>query len=173
MQVSTNAQRYTLRALEPEDLELLYSIENDDSIWKIGASNVPYSKYVLRDYIANSHNDIYMDGQVRLMIENEPKEAIGLVDLINFNPTHNRAELAIVLIEPYRYQGIGQAVVKEICRYADEILHLNQIYAIVDKNNQPCLQCLQSIGFEEGAVLKRWLYTDKAYTDALLLQYFL
>ena len=58
MQVSTNAQRYTLRALEPEDLELLYSIENDDSIWKIGASNVPYSKYVLRDYIANSHNDI-------------------------------------------------------------------------------------------------------------------
>ena len=104
-------------------------------------------------------------------IRDQPRSR-GLGDVYK-RQTHSRAELAIVLIETYRYQGIGQAVVKEICRYADEILHLNQIYAIVDKNNQPCLQCLQSIGFEEGAVLKRWLYTDKAYTDALLLQYFL
>lgn len=43
-----------LRAIEPEDLELLYLIENDIQLWNVGASNVPYSRYVLHDYIANT-----------------------------------------------------------------------------------------------------------------------
>ena len=29
-----------LRAIEPEDLDLLYQIENDQSLWKVGATNV-------------------------------------------------------------------------------------------------------------------------------------
>ena len=30
-----------LRAMEPEDLDLLYQIENDSSIWHVGTNNVP------------------------------------------------------------------------------------------------------------------------------------
>ena len=30
-----------LRALEPEDLDLLYRIENDVTLWNVGSSNVP------------------------------------------------------------------------------------------------------------------------------------
>ena len=47
-----------LRAMEPEDLDLLYSIENDMVLWNVGTTNVPYSRYVLHDYIANSSCDI-------------------------------------------------------------------------------------------------------------------
>ena len=53
-----------LRAVEPEDLDLLYQIENDQSLWLVGATNVPYSRYTLHDYIANSSDDIYADSQV-------------------------------------------------------------------------------------------------------------
>ena len=56
-----------LRALEPEDLDLLYQIENEDEVWNVGSSNVPYSRYTLLNYIANASNDIYVDGQVRLI----------------------------------------------------------------------------------------------------------
>ena len=59
-----------LRAMEPEDLELLYHIENNRDLWKVGATNVPYSRYVLRDYIARATGDIYTDRQVRQIIEN-------------------------------------------------------------------------------------------------------
>ena len=38
-----------LRAIEPEDLEVLYKIENDVRLWNIGVTNVPYSKYTLHD----------------------------------------------------------------------------------------------------------------------------
>jgi diamine N-acetyltransferase len=30
-----------LRALELEDLDFLYHIENDDRLWELGVSNVP------------------------------------------------------------------------------------------------------------------------------------
>ena len=61
-----NLTKVRLRAMEPEDLDFLYNIENDRELWNVGNTNVPYSRYVLHDYIANSTNDIYSDGQVRL-----------------------------------------------------------------------------------------------------------
>jgi len=49
----------TLRAIEPEDIELLYSWENDPEIWEVSHTLVPYSKYILALYIKNSDKDIY------------------------------------------------------------------------------------------------------------------
>ena len=43
-----------LRALEPEDLDFLYEMENDESLWEVGNTNVPYSRQVLLDYITTS-----------------------------------------------------------------------------------------------------------------------
>ena len=48
-----------LRALELEDLDFLYQIENDDRLWELGVSNVPYSRRVLLDYITSASADIY------------------------------------------------------------------------------------------------------------------
>ena len=36
-----------LRAIEPEDLDTLYKIENDRTLWGIGPTNVPYSRFAL------------------------------------------------------------------------------------------------------------------------------
>ena len=55
-----------LRAIEPEDLDFLYRIENDVKLWNVGITNVPYSRYALHDYVANASGDIYTDHQVRL-----------------------------------------------------------------------------------------------------------
>ena len=53
--------KIALRAMEPEDLEELYAIENDRSIWDVGSTNVPYSRYALHEYIANATTVIYAD----------------------------------------------------------------------------------------------------------------
>ena len=82
-----------LRAMEPEDLDVLYKIENDTSLWGVGVTNVPYSRYTLHDYIANSVGDIYTDKQVRLMIDNEQGQTVGIIDITDFDPRHRRAEL--------------------------------------------------------------------------------
>ena len=50
-----------LRAIEPEDLDVIYDIENDLELWTVGYTNAPYSRYILHDYIANATSDIYAD----------------------------------------------------------------------------------------------------------------
>ena len=59
-----------LRALEPEDLELLYRWENNPELLEsLGNTMSPYSRYILKEYIRESHRDIFDLKQLRLMIE--------------------------------------------------------------------------------------------------------
>ena len=36
-----------LRALEPDDVQVLYKWENDTEVWKVSNTIVPFSKYML------------------------------------------------------------------------------------------------------------------------------
>ena len=128
-----------LRAIEPEDLDLLYRIENDIKLWNIGATNVPYSRYTLHDYIANASGDIYTDRQVRMMIENNEGKIVGIVDIVNFDPSNRRAELGLVIEEPYRQMGYAQSVMAEVENYAVGVLHLHQLFAVIDITNTACV----------------------------------
>lgn len=159
-----------LRAMEPEDLDLLYQIENDTKLWNIGLTNVPYSRYVLHDYIATSSGDIYTDKQVRLIIENEERQTIGLVDIMNFNPQNRRAEMGIVVQEAFRQKGYGKDAIQKVMRYAKEILHLHQLYVVVNFSQKPTIGLFLHMGFKETCQLKDWLYDGELYHDATLLQ---
>lgn len=160
-----------LRAMEPEDLDLLYKIENDVKLWNVSATNVPYSRYVLHDYVAHSSGDIYTDKQVRLMVENECGNTIGMVDIVNFTPQHQRAELGIVIQEQFRGKGYGKAVVSEILKYAYRVLHLHQIYVVVSADRIKVRTLFARLGFTEGRRLADWLRDGKDYRDAVVMQY--
>jgi diamine N-acetyltransferase len=162
-----------LRAIEPEDLDLLYGIENDTRLWNVGTTNVPYSRYTLHDYIASSADDIYADRQVRMIVENEEGEAVGIADLMNFSPQHLRAEVGIVMMDGHRRKGYGTAAVEALCDYALRVLHLHQLYAIVAADNQQALELFSKAAFYRQSMLKDWLFDGHGYADALLLQRFL
>ncbi|MBQ9232223.1 MAG: GNAT family N-acetyltransferase [Prevotella sp.] len=159
-----------LRAIEPEDLDALYMIENDRSLWNVGRTNVPYSRYTLHDYIAHASSDIYTDRQVRLIIEDERGEVMGIADIVSFDPQHLRAELGIVIKTAYRRQGVAKAAVKDILQYALEILHLHQVYVIIDEQNAAAQNLFNKLAFKESARLTDWLYDGNRYHDAILLQ---
>ncbi|MBR1409941.1 MAG: GNAT family N-acetyltransferase [Prevotella sp.] len=158
------------RAIEPEDLDLLYRIENDVETWNVGTSNVPYSRYLLHDYVANSKNDIYADRQVRMMVEDTEGNVVGVVDLVNFDPSNCRAELGLIILSSYRHQGYGTVVLERISDYAQRILHLHQIYVYVDCRNEVSLRLFKKAGFCVGAEIKDWLYDGRNYRDSMLLQ---
>ena len=162
-----------LRALELEDLDFIYSIENDEALWDVGINNVPYSKFSLTNYIMGSANDIYADRQVRLMMENLQGDPVGILDITNFDPKHLRAEIGIVVAEQERHKGYALEAINQAIVYAREVLHLHQLYALVNKDNFISVQLFKTAGFEEGGILKQWLFLDKKYHDALLMQFFL
>lgn len=162
-----------MRAIEPEDLDLLYKVENDVGIWCVGPTNVPYSRYTLHSYIAESSCDIYTDRQVRLIIEDTEARTIGMVDLVNFDPKHCRAEVGIIIQKQFRNKGFAHAAMRKIVNYAHSVLHLHQLYAIVDQSNSYSVKLFQSLGFHCNMCLKDWLFDGDDYNDALVMQYFL
>ena len=163
----------TLRALEPEDLDLLYQIENNRELWQVGATNVPYSRYTLHDYIATSSDDIFADRQVRLIVENEQGEAVGIADLVNFDPQHQRAEVGIVIMPDYRHKGYATAAIQALCDYAVRIVHLHQLYALIDSANEAAVSLFKKEGFTTQNILQEWLFDGREYHNALLMQRFL
>ena len=87
-----------LRALEPNDLEFIYAIENDESVWEISHTQTPYSRFLVRQYLENANQDIYEAKQLRLAIcENADENAVGLIDLFDFDPKNNRAGIGILI----------------------------------------------------------------------------
>ncbi|MBM6993273.1 MAG: GNAT family N-acetyltransferase [Prevotella sp.] len=162
-----------LRAIEPEDLEILYEIENNQDLWNVGVTNVPYSRYALHEYLANVSGDIYTDKQMRLIIESSLGELIGIVDLANFDPRHCRAEVGVVIQHRFRDQGYGRAAMLHLIRYAHEVIHLHQMYALIGKNNESCQKLFKEVGFQSVAELKEWLFDGEQYCDVVILQYFL
>jgi len=89
-----------LRAIEPSDIDLIYSWENDSSIWQLSNTIAPFSKYVIKQFIENSHQDIFQLKQIRLMIEKTDDkviQTIGSIDLFDFEPMHKRAGVGILV----------------------------------------------------------------------------
>lgn len=161
-----------LRAVEPEDLDIMYVIENDRDIWKVGDTNMPYSRFALHEYIANSTGDIYTDKQLRLIITNQDQVFIGIIDLFNFNPQHLRAEVGIVVRPQYRVQGYGKAAMLRLMNYAHAVLHIHQLFAMVSVDNAWCKRLLESVGFVRDAELKDWLFDGDEYHNVYLMHFF-
>ena len=81
-----------LRALEPEDVDILYRWENDIDVWKVSNTIAPFSKYILRQFIENQKYDIYETKQLRLIIEAlETQKPVGTIDLFDIGPYNLRA----------------------------------------------------------------------------------
>lgn len=162
-----------IRALEPEDLELLYTIENNRQLWWLGTQTAPLSRYRLRDYIATNEGDIFKDEQVRFAIDDDDNNAVGVIDLFNFSPLNNRAELGIALLKEAQHKGLAQKAIAEIMNYAREVISLHQIYAIVPTSNEASIRMLSAVGFSESGVLKEWVEHGSKYEDATIMQLFL
>ncbi|MBQ8047480.1 MAG: GNAT family N-acetyltransferase [Prevotella sp.] len=162
-----------LRAIEPEDLELLYTIENDPSLWHVGSATVPYSRYAINDFILHATGDIFADRQVRLMVEAGDLGVVGMADLTSFEPLHMRAEVGIVILQQYRHCGYATEALRQLCIYATERLHLHQLYAVVNVENRFAEEAFVSSGFQKTATLRQWIFDGTSYQDAHLLQTFL
>ena len=159
-----------LRAIEPEDLDLLYRIENDQQLWSVGATNVPYSRYTLHDYIATSSDDIYGDRQVRLIVENDTHQTVGICDLVRFDPQHRRAEAGIVIMNEFRRQGYALSALMSLADYALRVVHMHQLYAVVAMDNVAALALFEKAGFTMQATLQDWLFDGHQYTKAGVMQ---
>ncbi|WP_036385450.1 GNAT family N-acetyltransferase [Muricauda sp. MAR_2010_75] len=169
--LTLKGEQINLRALEPTDLEFLYQLENDTSIWEISGTLKPYSKKVLKLYLENTHRDIYEVKQLRLCICNASDECIGLIDLFDFDPKHGRAGMGIVIANPEdRNKGVGAEAIKLMCDYAFSTLNLHQLYANILEKNKASIHLFEKMGFEKVGVKKEWIRTSTGFKNEIMFQ---
>ncbi|MBO5828018.1 MAG: GNAT family N-acetyltransferase [Paludibacteraceae bacterium] len=165
-----SSSKLTLRALEPEDVSLLFQWENEFSLWFEGCTVVPFSHYELKQYIVNA-KDIFSDKQYRFIIEdNRLKEAIGTIDLFDFDPMNQRVEVGVFLQENYRRQGYATESIRLIKEYAFKFLGVKQLYAHICEENKVSIDLFEKCGFKKVGRLEKWLKRGEEWKDCFILQ---
>lgn len=161
-----------LRALEPDDLDFIYRLENNEKIWAVSNTQTPYSRFLIRQYLENAHQDIYEAKQLRLAIcKTGSLEAIGLIDLFDFDPANQRAGVGIIVQdEADRSRGVGTEALRLLIDYAFSKLHLHQLYANIGLDNLASVSLFTNFGFLLAGVKKEWNRKNNVYEDEALYQ---
>lgn len=161
-----------LRALEPEDLEFLYRLENDEALWEVSNTSTPYSKFVLKQYLENAHLDIYEVKQLRLVIcASGSEEALGFIDLFDFDPKHRKVGIGIVIFtEENRRRGFAQEALQLVCTYVKHHLDMHQVYANITEDNKKSIALFEKAGFTLSGVKKDWIQSGVVFKNELFYQ---
>ena len=166
------AEHIYFRALESSDLELLYSTENDVSIWKVSNTVTPFSKDVLELYLNSAHQDIYTNKQLRLLIcLNGSHTPVGTIDLFEFEPTHLRVGVGVLIFEEFRKKGYALEAIELIKQYAKDILFMNQVFCNISATNIESIRLFEKCGFQLIGTKKQWNQVSKnQFEDELMYQ---
>jgi diamine N-acetyltransferase len=160
-----------LRSLEPTDLDLLFSIENDSQYWDVSNTLTPFSRDVLSKYLKNAHQDIYEAKQLRLVITRKSDSlVVGLIDLFDFNPQHERAGIGILILKNFQRQGYAQSTLELFLNYAFEQLDLQQLYADIPADNKSSLALFNKMNFKKIGIKKSWIKVKGKFKDVVILQ---
>lgn len=160
-----------LRALEKEDLDFLYQIENNESFWQVSHTQTPFSKYMLKLYLENAHLDIYQAKQLRLIIEeNSTNLQVGMIDLFDFNPKHKRAGIGILIHPDFQEKGYAFEALSLLINYTFTHLDLHQLYANITDDNIKSISLFEKNNFVKTGIKKDWIFTNNNYKNEILYQ---
>ena len=161
----------TLRPIEPEDIDFLYNLENDMTLWEVSETQKPFSRDVLRKYLENAHLDIYQTRQVRFMILSD-NQSVGCIDLYDFDPKNKRVTIGIVVLEAFRGKHIASKALNLIYEYAFSYLDVHQLIAYIPEDNTPSINLFKKEDFRCFGVLKDWLFFKGDFKNVLLYHFF-
>ncbi|WP_034040315.1 GNAT family N-acetyltransferase [Wocania ichthyoenteri] len=160
-----------LRALEPEDLEFIHAIENDELVWEISNTQTPYSKFLIKQYLEHSQKDIFEVKQLRLVISSYKEEPLGLIDVFDFDFKNSRAGVGILIkAETDRKKGYGSEALQLLIKYSFTHLGLHQLYCNISEENETSIKLFKTQGFEKVGLKKEWNHVNGSYKNEYLFQ---
>ena len=162
-----------LRALEPQDIDVVYGWENDTDLWRVSGTMAPFSRHSLMRFIEEQQYDIYATRQQRLIIEADVDGgavAVGAVDMFDFDPQNRRAGVGVVVSREFRRCGYAKEALQLLERYARDVLHLHQLWCSIGADNNASLALFRTAGYTECGRRLEWILTPNGPLDELFLQ---
>lgn len=169
--ITLKGKNIYLRALEPEDLEFIYAIENDESVWEISNTQTPYSRFLIKQYLEHGQKDIFEVKQLRLVVTSYNDVALGLIDLFDFDFKNKRAGVGILIKDDAdRKKGYGSEALQLLIKYSFTHLGLHQLYCNISEENKTSIKLFKTQGFKEVGLKKEWNYVNGSYKNEYLFQ---
>ena len=160
-----------LRAIEPEDLELIYTWENDSNNWHLGNTIIPFSKNTIKKYIFESANNLFIDNQLRLMIDSlENCKTIGSIDLYDFDSVNMKAGVGILIDSEFRNKGYAINALSLLIQYCFKILNVRQLYCYVSENNKNSISLFEKANFKKSGLLNDWIINQGKWENVFIMQ---
>lgn len=160
-----------LRTMVPEDVDFMLRIENNPAVWEISNNAAPYTREEVLKFVTESTHRLEVDGQLRLLMERTGDATpVGFLDLLDYSALHRRAEVGILVDEPFRRQGYAREALRMIHTYMQTYPRLHQLYAYVPKSNEASHQLFLKSGYQETALLKDWVKFKTGYQEVYVMQ---
>lgn len=158
----------TLRAPEPEDIDFIYSVENDPERLLHGRTGLPVSRAQISEYICRYSQNALTADALRLIIEDNHR-AMGIIDLYDMDMSARKAFVAIYIVPESRGRGLGLSALNEMLETGFNQFGLNQIIAVVGRENHPSLKLFDKAGFVQICELRQWVRNSDGHLGSALL----
>lgn len=163
-------EKVTLREMRDDDLEHIFDWENRPELDYLGNEHEPLSEGQISNFINHSTGDIYLDGQLRLMIDIDDS-TVGCIDLFEFDQHNQRAGVGILIAETEnRKHGYAKEALNLLMNYSFEILNLRQLFCHIPVDNEASKRLFASCGFQETGRYRDWVKKGSQFVDAAIMQ---
>ncbi len=136
-----SAHSVKLRPLEREDLRYVHQLDNNASVMRYWSER-------------------------RFVVECDGEKA-GLVELVEINHVHRRAEFQIIISPEYQGKGLATRAAKLAMDYGFTVLNLYKLYLIVDKENEKAIHIYRKLGFTVEGELMHEFFINGQYRNAI------
>jgi diamine N-acetyltransferase len=154
----------TLRPLERGDLHFVHELNNNRSVMGYWFEE-PYESFVELEQLYNKH--IHDQTERRFIVEGQRQERIGLVELVEIDHLHRRAEFLIMISPERQGQGHAKAATRLAINYAFRVLNLYKLYLLVDVDNARAIRIYEECGFQREGVLVDEFFSDGRYRSVI------
>lgn len=161
-------ERLLLVEVKEEYVESFFEIMSNDEVTKYYGMDSLKTMNEAKNII-QSFKDTYASNRgIRwAMILKETDTFVGTLGLNNLNPRHKRAEVGYDLHPNYWNNGLTTEAVKEVLRYSFEELQLLRIGAVTYPKNEPSMNVLRKLGFQEEGNLRGYIYQNNQSNDVV------
>ncbi len=154
----------TLRPLERSDLHFVHLLNNNRSVMGYWFEE-PYESFVELEQLYSKH--IHDQSERRFIVEDGDRAPVGLVELVEIDHLHRRAEFLIMIAPEQQGRGYARAATRLAINYAFRVLNLYKLYLLVDVDNTRAIRIYEGSGFRREGVLVDEFFSDGRYRSVI------
>ena len=157
-----------LRPLEREDLHFVHQLDNNASVMRYWFEE-HFETFAELSALYDEH--IHDQRERRFVVEARGESA-GLVELVEIDHVHRRAEFQIIIMPEHQGRGLATRASRLALDYGFSVLNLHKMYLIVDSEDQRAIHVYDKLGFVVESRLIEEFFLNGTYRDVMRMYLF-